>query len=118
MYNDNSTLLDSTHYFKGVNVKIVGIPKFSYSANVNLHYYIMKERFETIILDLNSEILKSWNIGANNLPYSKVVSEDLLAKKRLWNYFTSNFLKESGLILDPIEPYVFESYKKSLMNYA
>lgn len=100
-------MLDSAHSFKGVNVKIVGTPMFSYKTNVNLHYYLMKEKFETIILDLNSENIKRKNLGRENLPYSKVLSENLLAKKQLWDYFTGAFLEEPGLVLDPIEPYVF-----------
>lgn len=74
-------MLDSAHSFKGVNVKIVGTPILSHSANINLHYYLMKERFETFILDMNSEDLKRRNLNQDNLPYSKVLSSDLLAKK-------------------------------------
>jgi hypothetical protein len=58
VYNDKSTMLDCAHFFKGVNVKIVGTPAFSHNANVNLHYYLMREKFETFILDMNSEDIK------------------------------------------------------------
>lgn len=29
----------------------------------------------------------------------------------MWDYFSGPFLKEQNLILDPIEPFVYESYK-------
>jgi hypothetical protein len=74
-------LLDSAHYFKGVNVKIVGTPAFSLNTNQNLHYYLMREKFETFILDMNSEDIKSWDLGPKNLPYSKILTDNLLAKK-------------------------------------